>query len=171
MAVDFLIVFKVASLARRAGRKGGGAVPVPLATCRALASGKDVPAAALGDAQLFAMRWWSNLSLALFVPILLVAVSMGLLRPGKPGRVVMAGVMFVLFALITCAIAQVVLQKVRNFATRSWVRRVGSRADLVPLPSGSAGLPRSRDFWVATGIAIVFFGFFAYAAVMARAGR
>lgn len=166
MVADFLIVFKVANLARRSRAD----TRAPLATCRALASGTDVPARALFDAQLFALRWWSNLAGALFVPVLMLAVIDAIVRPGKFGRLVVAGVMVVLFTLVMCAVAQIFVQRIRLFATRRWVYRMGLNADVLPLPRGSRGLPRSRDFWLASAIAIVLFGLAAYAGLTAPGG-
>lgn len=71
-----------------------------------------------------------------------------LIRPGHTGKMIGDSLSGIFVALMLAALAQVPVQRYSSFATMRGVYRMLGHATTRPLPSGSRGLPKRRDFWL-----------------------
>jgi hypothetical protein len=147
--IDFLIIFKVMTAYSRMRARETGRRQETLKACGEIGQGQTVPAVSLLDAQTLAMRFWANVGLLLLLPILVVGGLLALIRPGHVGDVVGAAFVFAFVAVSVAALGQVPVQRYRSFVTMRAAQRMGGQATRRPLPPGSRGLPRKRDFWLA----------------------
>jgi hypothetical protein len=153
--VDFLIVFKVAGAYARRRGLDVGTMQKTLATCHKVGQGHSVPASWLLRAQTLSMRFWASAGFLLLLPDLLIAGLLALIRPGHAGDIAGAVFIGIFLQIALAALCQVPVQTYRSSITMRDVRRMGGQATRSPLQSGSAGLPKKRDFWLAAFIPII----------------
>ncbi len=126
----------------------------PAGWCAALARGQPLPAGQMWEAQNFAVLVWARAGMATVLWIFPVIAVAAILRPGQTGRDVAAALIIGLGLLTAIAMAQVGFIRYRSDRNRLYVRKTGPSARDVPLPPGSPGLPRRRDFWVALAVTL-----------------
>lgn len=152
--IDFLILYNVMSAYARLRGLETSRTQKTLETCREIGHAQSVPASSLLQAQTLAMRFWSNAGLLILLPIFVVGGVLALIRPGHAGDVVGAAFVGLFAAVSAAALGQVPVQTYRSFVTMRTARRMSGTATRHPLHPGSRGLPRKRDFWLASLIPI-----------------
>jgi len=169
--LQYLIVVKIGRLIARLAGPRAGALPGRLDTCQQLADGATVPAFDVLRAQSFAGQFWVAVAFGFLLPAFPVLGVFALARPGLLAREIAAGVLLVLGGFMTCALAQVPALTIRLGGTMTGLRRMRrqfGRAGQRPLPAGSFGLPKRRDFWIACAIALAGYAVIAYLGFLAR---
>lgn len=129
----------------------------PADLCAAAARGQPLPARELGEAQNFAVLVWWRAGMAIILWIFPIIAVGAILRPGQVGRDIGAALAGVPVFLTAMAMAQMGFIRYRSDRNRLYVRKAGHGAGDVPLPPGSPGLPRRRDFWVMLAVTLVVF--------------
>jgi hypothetical protein len=131
--------------------------------CALVARGQQLTAERLRRAQGFAARAWWRAGMIMILLIFPVIGIGALLRPGRFGTDIGAGLIFTLGCLAGISIAQMWLLSFRSGLTRKYLAQSGTGAADEPLPLGSGGLPTQWDFWVMLLVTVVVFGILLFA--------
>ena len=115
--------------------------------CRRVASGEQLPAGLLRQAQWFAVACWQWLAGLLLVLMLAVGILLSVVHRVHPAASVLSGLFVALLFLLAAAMSQSVMAIYRVGKTRNYLRQSDFEARDRILPLDSGGLPRRADFW------------------------
>lgn len=123
--------------------------------CRRVASGEQLPAGQLQQAEYFAVSTWLWLGWLAILLMLPVGIPLSIFHRARPAATVLSGLLVALVLLLAAAMGQAGMAFFRAAQSRNYLRKADFAARNRALP-GDAGAPRRADFWWVLAAAIGF---------------
>lgn len=123
--------------------------------CRKVASGEQLPARQLRQAQYFAVSTWIWLAAFAMLLMIPVGIPLSIFHRVRPAATVMSVLFVALIFLMAAAMGQAGMAFYRVGQSRNYLRKADSEARNRALP-GDLGVPRRADFWLVLAATVLF---------------